>query len=55
MMIFVHVEMCGVNTSPKVMVGRPFVRTNAFTAVSGEAGISGVGGHQHVQSLITML
>jgi hypothetical protein len=53
--IFVHNAMCGVNTSPPIMMGINCTSTVARNGLIAERGISGVGGHQHVKFLMTML
>tara|TARA_B100000287_G_scaffold80109_1_gene72530 strand:+ start:1915 stop:2151 length:237 start_codon:yes stop_codon:yes gene_type:complete len=53
--ILVHTEMCGVNVSPINMMGIPLTNTVALKGVTGNIGINGCGGHQHVKFLIVIL
>jgi|TARA_B000000441_G_C21460440_1_gene187134 hypothetical protein len=53
--MFVHTEMCGVNTSPPIMMGINCTSTVALSGLIAESGIRGKGGHQHVKFLIRML
>ena len=55
MTIFVHTAICGVNVSPPIMMGINCTSTVALSGLIAESGIRGVGGHQHVKFLITML
>tara|TARA_B100001113_G_scaffold338840_1_gene321404 strand:+ start:342 stop:596 length:255 start_codon:yes stop_codon:yes gene_type:complete len=52
--ILVHTAICGVKVSPKSMMGIRFTSTVALKGVTGKIGIIGVGGHQQVNSLITI-
>jgi hypothetical protein len=47
--------MCGVNVSPPIMMGINCTSTVALIGLIAESGIRGVGGHQHVKFLMTML
>ncbi|UNH61331.1 hypothetical protein SSZBM1_214 [Synechococcus phage S-SZBM1] len=53
--MFVHADGWLVNTSPKVIVGKPLVKTVALRGLIAPAGIRGSGGHQHVKFLMVML
>jgi hypothetical protein len=53
--MFVQTAMCGVNTSPPIMIGINCTSTVALIGLIAESGIRGKGGHQHVKFLITML
>jgi len=53
--MFVQTAMCGVNTSPPIMMGINCTSTVALSGLIAESGIRGKGGHQHVKFLIRML
>jgi|TARA_B100000073_G_scaffold99144_1_gene78813 hypothetical protein len=53
--IFVHVDIWGVKVSPSTMTGILLTCTIALSSVIGKVGTRGVGGHQQVKFLITML
>jgi hypothetical protein len=55
MIILVHTEIWGVNTSPPIRIGNPCTNTVALSGLSPVRGIKGVGGHQHVKFLIRMV
>lgn len=47
--MLVHTDGCGINESNESIIGSLCTCTRAFVTVTGDIGINGYGGHQHVR------
>jgi hypothetical protein len=55
LIILVPNDVCGVNISPKIIIGRKFTRTVALNGLIAVNGINGIGGHIQVLSFTIIL